>query len=124
MKVQQTAEVVNEQLEQFNVLSHDLRNSFWAIRFASYFLEMKELPQTEWEQYLNVLNCNLDKAQQLLGVLLSAFPLEAVAETASLKTIEVTELLRHLYSQLPMSVPPSGQDQLDHVKGILGPWVK
>lgn len=123
-KVQQPVEVLDEQIDRFNTLSHDLRNSFGAIRFASYFLEMKELPQVEWDQYLMVLDRNLVKAKELLRLLLSAFPLEAVAETTPLKTTEVTGLLRHLYAQLPMSVPPVSQDQLEQTKEIIETCLK
>ena len=107
-----------EQEDKFNILYHDLRNSFSAIRFATYFLEMKTLTQADREQYLSILDHNLTSAELMIGTLL-ALSQQKAEEKSMVNPAEVAGLVRHLHAQLPPSVPSECQDKLDRLRQMI-----
>ncbi|RZK37143.1 MAG: hypothetical protein EOO61_09390 [Hymenobacter sp.] len=101
-----------------DLLIHDLRNCFSAIRFAQYFLNDKlGLSPHEQEPYQAVLRRNLSQATGLMDQLLQVAPV--TSKQADSTAPSRTALLKHLSSQLPQAVASESADQLAHLKKLV-----
>jgi signal transduction histidine kinase len=103
---------------QLDLLIHDLRNCFSAIRFAQYFLDDRMgLSPQEQATYQTVLRSNLSQATGLMDQLLQAAPVTSKQANSSAQSR--TALLIHLSSQLPERVASESADQLAHLKKLV-----
>ncbi len=107
-----------EASHRVDLLIHDLRNCFSAIRFAQYFLDDK-LALTTHQQatYQAVLRSNLSQATGLMAQLLQAVPVPSLQADSTAPS--PTAFLKHVSGQLPPAVDPESADLLAHLKKLV-----
>jgi signal transduction histidine kinase len=76
--------------------SHDLRSGVGLSMGAAYFLQMEDLSQDERQQYVDMLNRNLNHVQTMLTNLMDLSRLEAGQEPVQVEEFDAAQLLTEL----------------------------
>ncbi|NID09003.1 sensor histidine kinase [Fibrivirga algicola] len=78
--------------------SHDLRSGLGLSMGAAYFLQMDDLSPEDRQQYMDMLNRNLNHVQSMLTNLMDLSRLEAGHEPVQLESFDAAQLLTELVS--------------------------
>lgn len=94
--IDQMETISRQRGDMLRTSSHDLRSSFGIVNSAAYLLKTEGLSEQERDQYLDMLNRNLNNIQSMLGNLMDLSRLEAGEETLQIEPVDIAELLREL----------------------------
>jgi signal transduction histidine kinase len=98
LAIEQMETISRQRGDMLRTSSHDLRSSFGIVNSAAFLLKTEGLSEQEREQYLDMLNRNLDNIQYMLSNLMDLSRLEAGEETMHVESVDVAALLKELAS--------------------------
>ena len=93
LAIDQMQELSRQRGDMLRTTSHDLRGSFGLVNSAAYLLNTEGLNEQEREQFLTILNRNLEKITSILNSLLDLSRLEAGEEAIRAESVDVGKML-------------------------------
>ncbi|MBC3788282.1 sensor histidine kinase [Spirosoma utsteinense] len=96
LAIDQMTQISRQRGSLLRTSSHDLRSSFGIVNSAAYLLKTEGLSEQEREQYLDMLNRNLNNIQSMLSNLMDLSRLEAGEEVVSIEAVDAGQLLTEL----------------------------